>query len=403
MDSKKPLTQIQKVNPYEVPFSVWGLIKTIVHPEELPVIQKSIGESLIEQCIDLRCEVETLLEIWKELNQTCGENKDALKKPLSNKILPESTQMKEMLKMEVKMLAANLNAKSSSLPQSLNATDLQTISYVMKNAVVERPSTPLRSVTDGAGASTSSPVRLKDVRRNINVCDVDRVVGILRDALIKEQESLENDVVFLQDSIEKSHQSESCNLFKSTPTGVLQEPSVNELKQARRNLENELFSNCKSKATTRLLSAPPKLARPKSVKHSKPIKEKQAVLNDKQLAKDNACEVKECWIEPDWTDAMNDHIDSEARPVTRDLSSVMRRLDSLKVCSSNVIHVPTVVDDKPIEAEPIKTIKRNSLSMSNEKKLLTKTVLVPKKPSIKPSLLTRRTPKTIPRSALAKT
>lgn len=403
MDLKKPLTQVQKVSPYEVPFSVWDLIKSIVHPEELPVIQNSIGESLIEQCIDLRCEVETLLEIWKEQNQTSDGNKSALEKPSSSNALPESTQMKEMLKMEVKMLAANLNAKSSSLPQSLNSTDLQTINYVMKNSVVERPSTPLRSVADSAGASTSSPVRLKDVRRNINICDVDRVIGILRDALLKEQESLESDVVFLQDSIEKSHQSESYNLFKSTATGVLQEPSVNELKQARRNLENELLSNCKSKATSRLLSAPPKLTRPKSVKHSKPKKEKQDVLNGKQPTDGNVCEMKECWIEPDWTDAMNDHIDSGARPASRDLSSIIRRLDSLKVRSGKTLPIPPVVNDKLKQAEPIKTTKTNSHLMSSEKKLLTKTLLVPKKPSIKPPLLTRRTPKTIPRSALAKT
>ena len=61
----------------------------------------------------------------------------------------------------------------------------------------ERPGTPLRRF-DPENLYTTSPVKLKHVRRNINAIDIDAVADILRDAIQKECKALECDIEFLQ-------------------------------------------------------------------------------------------------------------------------------------------------------------------------------------------------------------
>ena len=43
--------------PYELPASLWDLIQKHVHPSEQPVVKKLLGESLVEQSLELRDEV----------------------------------------------------------------------------------------------------------------------------------------------------------------------------------------------------------------------------------------------------------------------------------------------------------------------------------------------------------
>ena len=52
---------VQKLEPYEPPFSVWKFIEAQVPSKELPLVKSYIGESSIEYCVDLRNEVNVFL------------------------------------------------------------------------------------------------------------------------------------------------------------------------------------------------------------------------------------------------------------------------------------------------------------------------------------------------------
>lgn len=48
---------VQRLEPYKPPFSVWKLVESIVPVKELPIVKSYVGESLIDYCTDLRNEV----------------------------------------------------------------------------------------------------------------------------------------------------------------------------------------------------------------------------------------------------------------------------------------------------------------------------------------------------------
>ena len=48
---------VQRFEPYKLPFSVWKLVESIVPIKELSLVKSYIGESLIEYSLDLRNEV----------------------------------------------------------------------------------------------------------------------------------------------------------------------------------------------------------------------------------------------------------------------------------------------------------------------------------------------------------
>jgi len=354
----------KKVLPYKKPFSVWELIKSIVPNEELPIIQSAIGESLVESCIDLKNEIEVLLQILKDVN--CS--KEFI---FSNKLkntLPESPRMKEMLKMEIKMLAENLNFKSNNQYSSLSESNIKTIEYISENIASDRPLTPAR-LQENSGASSSSPVKLKDVKRNINVCDVDRVLQILRDSILKECNTLEQDIKFLQESIEQAHTS---NHQRSVGSDCLVEPTMLQLKEARRNLENEILHTCRKSASTRLSSAPSS--------SSKKSKTPDLLATEKVEVQETSCckrfKVRECWVEPSWTNEMNDHSPIEGRPSSRDLNTIQKRLDTLNIRSSKSsgLFKTHSLDDIEIHKPTIKRMSKNNKDHTvnnNLNKLLT--------------------------------
>jgi len=364
----------QLLQSYGTPFSVWQLIKSIVPKEELPLIRNSIGESLIDSCIDLRCEVETLLEIWKNMKE------DTSFKSKSSR-LPDPPHLKDMLKSEIKLLVQSLTTQSCKvLNSSFNESDMQTISYVLQDSTVERPPTPIIKVNKSDfNTASSTPVRLKDVRRNINVQDIDRVLNILREALNKECKALGKDVGFLQDCIEVEHTSQP---FVSEKLQNLQEPSLNQLKVARRNLENEVLTKC-HKTKKRSTSAPTTSSK----------KRGKSSLVDKQFKK-LVCQrtkITECWTEPTWTKSMNSSRYKSKRPETRDLNSIVERLSS--AC---VIETPRndTNNSKPVvKSKMIKKLESKKLLPHPPNKSKTKLGPIVKRPYIKQSLISSRLPK----------
>jgi len=363
----------QLLQSYETPFSVWRLIKSIVPLEELPLIRISIGESLIDSCIDLRCEVETLLEIWKHMK----EDTTITSKSSS---LPDPPHLKNMLKSEIKLLVQSLTTQSGNiLSSSFNEVEVQTINYVLQDSTVERPQTPIRKVNESdLNIASSTPVRLKNVRRNINVQDIDRVLNILREALNKECKALGKDIEFLQHCIEVEHTSQP---FVSEKLHNTQEPSLNQLKVARRQLENEVLA--KSHQT-------------KTRSNSAPINSKKrgdSSVVDKHFRK-LVCQrtkLTECWTEPVWAKSMNNDQFESKRPESRDLNSIVERLSS--ACIIETPRNDSNNSKNIVKSKMMKKSETRTLFPHPPNKNKTKLGPVVKRPYIKHSFISARLPK----------
>ena len=61
---------------------------------------------------------------------------------------------------------------------------------------LERPSTPLRK--PGRDKPSSTPMKLKQVKQNMTVTNIDDIADMLREAIQKECKQLEADIEFLQ-------------------------------------------------------------------------------------------------------------------------------------------------------------------------------------------------------------
>ncbi|CAK8681439.1 unnamed protein product [Clavelina lepadiformis] len=227
----------EKLEPFKPPFSVWELIKLTVPPGELHLIKSFLGESKIEYCMDLRNELETLLDIWKMV----GEQSEppTISKPIKNNFLPDPPHLREMLRNEIEILAKGLQEKNGFTESNiLPHNDKEVIEYALQaqrpHSDTERPGTPLRRF-DPENLYTTSPVKLKHVRRNINAIDIDAVADILRDAIQKECKALECDIEFLQKCVEEEH-----DVATSRPSSPPEEPPLWKLRQVRNNLESQM-------------------------------------------------------------------------------------------------------------------------------------------------------------------
>uniref|UniRef100_F7BM33 Coiled-coil domain-containing protein 24 n=1 Tax=Ciona intestinalis TaxID=7719 RepID=F7BM33_CIOIN len=222
----------ERLEPFKPPFSVLELIRNTVAPEELPVIHSYLGESTIEYCKDLRNEMETLLEIWRDIGDRT--EMPTVSKPLSNP-LPDPPIMREMLKKEIQILVKGVQDRHTvSGDQTLNENIFENNFILHFSYFSERPSTPIRHYTSET-SYTTSPVKLKHVRSNINVKDIDKVALILKEAIQKECAALEHDIEFLQKCVEEEH-----DLVASPPATPMQEPSLNKLREVRKLLENQV-------------------------------------------------------------------------------------------------------------------------------------------------------------------
>ena len=141
-ESTPSLTHIQQnAEPYAPPESLWQLIKSVANERELDTIKSIIGESLIENNIDLHNEIDSLLEIWRdyryETNVTLNQTLDQK----NGKCLPEPPNMRETLKKEINFFVKQMRAqykedKHFQLRIATNNHNLSVINYVLNSEVV---------------------------------------------------------------------------------------------------------------------------------------------------------------------------------------------------------------------------------------------------------------------------
>ncbi|XP_002121516.2 uncharacterized protein LOC100176344 [Ciona intestinalis] len=390
----------ERLEPFKPPFSVLELIRNTVAPEELPVIHSYLGESTIEYCKDLRNEMETLLEIWRDIGDRT--EMPTVSKPISNP-LPDPPIMREMLKKEIQILVKGVQDRHTVSGDQTLKEEKDVLKYVVQSQHLqqnfERPSTPIRHYTSET-SYTTSPVKLKHVRSNINVKDIDKVASILKEAIQKECAALEHDIEFLQKCVEEEH-----DLVTSPPSTPMQEPSLNKLREVRKLLENQVlpdpvvinrqqgfgnsFSGKMSNSVIAKLPTPPSPTRSKLKplpslqpnmqgslqKHrsapSSPLQQRPSSVKPTSAGRYTTLrtvsamshsqnydpEPIECWAEPSWTEQMSQSLPSTAdsgvcsRPATCDLVALQDRMRVLELKSGRksaepeTVSQPTTCDD----------------------------------------------------------
>nr|XP_006825597.1 PREDICTED: coiled-coil domain-containing protein 24-like [Saccoglossus kowalevskii] len=206
---------------YQPPPSLWKLVEENVSPEEREEIQEILGDSLIEQSLELHSEVDTLIDIWREFRE---ETNSIV--PKSNP-LPEPPRVRESLVNHIRLLLGSLKDKRDGGRDSgvvLADCNIDVLDYVLHDttssgssasSTPKRPSTAA-SVRDGR----ETPLR-------ITPCS-DADIKALED----EVEMLLRDITFLQNCLE-----EESDFRCQSVMSISREPTIQDLKEERSKLQ----------------------------------------------------------------------------------------------------------------------------------------------------------------------
>ncbi len=132
--------------PYVPPESLWQLIKSVANERELDTIKSIIGESLIENSIDLHNEIDSLLEIWRDYRYETNVSLNQTLDQKNGKCLPEPPNMRETLKKEINFFVKQMRAqykedKHFQLRIATNNHNLNVINYVLNSELTSAPFT----------------------------------------------------------------------------------------------------------------------------------------------------------------------------------------------------------------------------------------------------------------------
>ncbi|KAI0243133.1 hypothetical protein LSAT2_008231 [Lamellibrachia satsuma] len=236
------------VQPYEPPTSLWSLVVTFVPEHERIEVKNLLGESLVDQSLELHEEVNTLYGILQEFRA------DALQKPVYHR-LPEPPAMRDRLNEEIKFFVETLRERADEngrdFEKILSSHNTDIIDYVLSqrrpgsSGYNSRPSTsqsshdgretPLMRMTPISDRSALSE-KVEAVNDKLNVWKLEEVKQHLRETLSEEIKMLLKDVEFLQGCLED----ESDPGYSSV--SLEREPTLTDLKEERGRLEKELLS-----------------------------------------------------------------------------------------------------------------------------------------------------------------
>ncbi|XP_071119821.1 coiled-coil domain-containing protein 24-like isoform X2 [Haliotis cracherodii] len=182
---------------YQPPLSLWQLVEELVSSHEQEEIKRILGESLIDQSIELHEEVSTLMSIWHDYKMETRQSEPP-------KPLPEPPQQRERLIQEISFFVANVKDKAKS------------------TGII-----PFQDLGE----------EMLRMRNKLNYLQLDDVVQHLRLSLQDEIEQLLQDITFLQHQIDD----EVSIRMTGRPT-IAKEPTLTELKEERAALEKELLT-----------------------------------------------------------------------------------------------------------------------------------------------------------------
>lgn len=277
---------------YEPPESLWELIKQNANECELDDIKTAIGETLIDTSIDLHAEVNTLLDIWRDYREETMDNLNHIIRVNSGKnLLPEPPDMRERLIKEIHFFVKQMREKSDSKAfcnqLTSNKHNLNVINYVL-NTVATSPSTfndesmnlmlndnetsrltpkptqrPVSSMSKTGLETPCMPstyralnncskmsTTLEVYENKLNTFHIDEVVGHLREILQEENETLLKDIDFLYECIDKESE------YRLQSQQTVKEPSLVELKEERKRLEEDILEDGTSNTTYSKLQRP---------------------------------------------------------------------------------------------------------------------------------------------------
>lgn len=248
MADSPPTTGPHQLYAYEPPISLWELIKSYVPEHELQEVKNILGESLVEQSIELHQEVETLLDIWRDYRNETENN-------LMYHRLPEPPAARDRLIQEIRFFVDSIREKADDagvFTNIISKHNKNVLDYVFENKTPEtagggRP-TSARSSRDGQETPViaTSPDRFSRIcavskevdslKKNLNFLQLDDVVHHLRQTLMEEVEWLLKDTEFLQKCLEDE------SSFRADPM-MSREPSLADLRQERLKLEKDLLAD----------------------------------------------------------------------------------------------------------------------------------------------------------------
>ncbi|KAK1165242.1 coiled-coil domain-containing protein 24 isoform X1 [Acipenser oxyrinchus oxyrinchus] len=242
------------LNTYEPPQSLWKLVEEYVPLAELPEIKSILGETLVDLSLEMHKEVETWLGIRRDMQSKSFSQSQAR---ISCPVLADPPAIKEMLKQEIRLLLLNIHEKAGKEGRDENKVLMNynpcVVSFVMgsskpasrlgragstRSSCDSRPQTTnsKREERPFSSLSTSSSIEddIDAIKEKLNVVQIDEVVTHLKFILQEECNTLEKDVQFLQECVEGEHQ------YRSEVTETRREPSMSELKEERKVIEQDL-------------------------------------------------------------------------------------------------------------------------------------------------------------------
>lgn len=242
---------------YEPPLSLWSLVEQHVSPYEQTEIRNMLGESLVDQSLELHTEIDTLLEIWRDYRYETDEMQPA-------KILPEPPGLRDRLVQEIQFFVDNVKekAKNSGMnPEKvLHAKyNMDIIEYAFDcsrpGTGIGRPSsarpgssssregrdTPMITSPTGfdrASNASSLSEEIESMNDKLNFLKFEEVVQHLRSTLEEEIETLLRDIRFLYECIDNEAE------FRAEKIGTIsREPTILDLQHERSKMEKELLDN----------------------------------------------------------------------------------------------------------------------------------------------------------------
>ncbi|CAH1774305.1 unnamed protein product [Owenia fusiformis] len=239
------------LHAYSPPLSLWALVKQHVPPYEQEEVKSMLGESLVEQSLELHEEVDTLLDIWRDFrDETTQED--------SSSFLPEPPEMRDRLTQQIRFFVENIREKAKGQGRdpetALSKHNQDVIEYAIESS---RPSsgsnstrpgtacsilngrmTPMRSSppSDKVSANSTLSEEIDDMSEKLNMLEFDEVTQHLRETLEEEISQLLKDITFLQNCLDDESQ------FRLDKT-ITREPTLSELKEERSKLEKNMFAD----------------------------------------------------------------------------------------------------------------------------------------------------------------
>ncbi|XP_062600729.1 sodium-dependent lysophosphatidylcholine symporter 1-like [Saccostrea cucullata] len=239
------------LHAYEPPISLWSIVEQYIPVHEHEEIKGMLGESLIDQSLELRNEIETLLDIWRdyrdETNDNCKEK------------LPEPPGLRDRLVQEIQFFIENVKEKSRLQglnPERILATghNKAVLDYTMEvsrpgTARGSRPSTAMSrdgqdtpmmctpTGSDRTSAASTLSEEIESMTDKLNYLKFDEVVQHLKGYLEDEINTLLKDIQFLYECLD-----EEATYRAETQGTISREPTIAELQTERSKMEKEMLS-----------------------------------------------------------------------------------------------------------------------------------------------------------------